>query len=100
MMSRPILVGPERTWLADAVEAGGGQVVEPADLDRDQPVDAVVWSDPKHAGGLREVLDAHPGIEWVQLPWAGIEPFVPILDHDRTWTCAKGCSPTRWPSWR
>ena len=36
------------------------------------------------------LLAEHPQIEWVQLPWAGIEPYVPLLDHDRTWTCAKG----------
>lgn len=87
MSGRPILVGPERSRLADAVADGGGRVV---DVSGDEPVDAVVWTDPTQAAGLREVLDANPGVEWVQLPWAGIEPFVPILDHDRTWTCAKG----------
>jgi phosphoglycerate dehydrogenase-like enzyme len=36
------------------------------------------------------LLDAHPQVRWVQLPWAGIEPFVDVLDHDRHWTCGKG----------
>ena len=29
-------------------------------------------------------------IAWVQLPYAGIEPFVHLVDDDRTWTCGKG----------
>ena len=79
-----ILVLPERTWLADAVRAGGAEPVT------DGPAEAVVWTDAKDAGGLRELLDDQPSLRWVQLPWAGIEPFVPVLDPDRTWTCGKG----------
>jgi phosphoglycerate dehydrogenase-like enzyme len=29
-------------------------------------------------------------IRWVQLPYAGIEPYVGVIHDDRTWTCAKG----------
>jgi phosphoglycerate dehydrogenase-like enzyme len=39
---------------------------------------------------LRQILDAHGHLAWVQVPFAGIENFVPILDDDRTWTCGKG----------
>ena len=70
--------------LEDAVRAGGGEVVPPAEAD------AVVWFDAKDPNALREVLDRHPGIRWVQLPFAGIEPFVDVLDDDRQWTCGKG----------
>ncbi len=56
----------------------------------DGAAEAVVWTDAKDAPGLRAVLDARPEIRWVQLPWAGIEPFVDVLDHDRRWTCGKG----------
>lgn len=79
-----ILVVPGRPWLTDAVRAGGGEPVT------DGEAKAVVWTDPKDAGGLRRLLDEQPGIDWVQLPWAGIEPFVEVLDHDRRWTCGKG----------
>lgn len=79
-----ILVVPGRSWLADAVRAGGGDPVT------EGPADAVVWTDPKDAAGLRRLLDGQPEIGWVQLPWAGIEPFVDVLDHDRRWTCGKG----------
>lgn len=56
----------------------------------DGPFDGVVWTDAKDAAGLRQVLERYPKIPWVQLPWAGIEPFVHVLDTERTWTCGKG----------
>lgn len=73
-----------RGFLSAAIEAGGGEVVEPADAD------ALIWADPADADGLADVLRQHPSIRWVQLPWAGIEPMLDVLDHDRTWTCGKG----------
>jgi phosphoglycerate dehydrogenase-like enzyme len=68
----------------EAVIAGGGHIVEPADAS------AIVWTAARDASGLREILDAHSHLEWVQVPFAGIENFVPILDDDRIWTCGKG----------
>lgn len=79
-----ILVAPHRQWLADAVAAGGATPVD------DGPAEAVVWTDAKSPEELRAVLDERPDLRWVQLPWAGIEPFVPVLDYDRAWTCGKG----------
>ena len=35
-------------------------------------------------------LAANPQIDWVQLPWAGVEPYVPLMGDARIWTCAKG----------
>jgi phosphoglycerate dehydrogenase-like enzyme len=68
----------------EAVIAGGGHIVEPGDAA------AIVWTAARDASGLREILDAHGHLEWVQVPFAGIENFVPILDDDRIWTCGKG----------
>jgi phosphoglycerate dehydrogenase-like enzyme len=79
-----ILVVPGRPWLADAVREGGAEPVT------EGPAEAVVWTDPKDPAGLRQLLDDQPGIRWVQLPWAGIEPYVDVLDRDRVWTCGKG----------
>jgi phosphoglycerate dehydrogenase-like enzyme len=70
--------------LEQAVEEGGGIPSGVADAD------AVIWTDTSDPGELRSLLDTHPRIRWVQLPWAGIEPFVPVLDHDHLWTCGKG----------
>ena len=70
--------------IRDAVVAGGGQVVEPS------RAEAVIWTDPRDADGLAALLEAEGGhVDWVQLPYAGIERFGPVLDHDRTWSCAK-----------
>lgn len=52
--------------------------------------DAVVWTAHDDPDGLAALLAEHQGISWVQLPWAGIEPYVHLLDHDHAWTCAKG----------
>jgi phosphoglycerate dehydrogenase-like enzyme len=70
--------------LEAAVHHGGGQLVEVTDAE------AVVWVDPDDPAGLRAVLDANPEVAWVQLPWAGIEPYRDVLDDDRRWTCGKG----------
>lgn len=84
--SRAIAVQPANSpeWVRDAVIAGGGHIVEPAEAS------AIVWTAARNASGLREVLDANAHLEWVQVPFAGIENFVPILDDNRIWTCGKG----------
>ncbi len=74
---------PER--MVAAIEAGGGTLVT-----RAEDADAVVWLDPSDPGGLRDVLNAGADIRWVQLPFAGIEPFVGVLTRQHVWTCGKG----------
>jgi len=71
-------------WLDDAVRAGGGEVVG---LDE---ATALVWAHPMDGASLGSVLAEHADIEWVQLPWAGVEPFADVFDRDHRWTCAKG----------
>jgi phosphoglycerate dehydrogenase-like enzyme len=74
----------------DAVVAGGGSV-QPLSPD----TRGVVWLSEKRADELAEVLAANPGIEWVQLPWAGVDAFADVLAHYADtprplWTSAKG----------
>ncbi len=78
--------GGTRRWLEGAVEAGGGEVVAPADAG------ALVWGHHADPDGLGALLADHPQLAWVQLPWAGIEPYVDVIRRfgDRTWTCGKG----------
>lgn len=71
-------------WIDAAVVAGGAEVVAADEAT------AVVWTQADDPAGLAALLAAHPAIRWVQLPWAGIEPYVPLLDREHTWTCAKG----------
>ncbi len=78
--------------------------VEPANWRQEQLVEAVIqagasvspiqeasgliWADPDRPELLPELLSSN--LEWVQLPFAGIEPFLPMLDNQRIWTCGKG----------
>ena len=80
-----------RPWAVDAVGAGGGTVVEPGEAE------ALVWTATGFEAGygpgdLRSVLAAHPAIRWVQLPWAGVEPYAAagVFDEVRIWTSGKG----------
>ena len=83
---RRVTVQPESAprWVTDAVIAGGAQTAEPEDAS------AVVWTNARDAEGLARLLAANPQLEWVQVPFAGIENFVPHIDASRTWTCGKG----------
>jgi len=83
---RGITVRPESSpaWVADAVVAGGGTVCEPAEAS------ALVWTAARDTEGLVALLAEHPHFDWVQVPFAGIENFVSVLDDRRVWTCGKG----------
>jgi len=82
-----ILVAPRapRPSMVAAITAGGGVLV-------DDPADAegLVWVDPRDPSQLHATLAAGPGIAWIQLPFAGIEPFHGHLTEDRVWTSGKG----------
>lgn len=72
--------------MLEAAERGGAEIVPIGSAD------TILWG-----GGatppeqLAELVGTHGDrIRWVQLPWAGVEPYLELLDHDRTWTCAKG----------
>ncbi len=75
-----------RSWLDGAVETGGGQVTAPDEAS------GLVWGHHADPEGLEALLDAHPDLAWVQLPWAGIEVYLDTVRRhgDRTWTCGKG----------
>lgn len=86
----PIAVLPEpRDVFVAAVEAGGGSVAPLSAATR-----GVVWLDYQRAAELSDVLAAHPQIEWVQLPWAGVDAFAELMrgtaEGGPLWTSAKG----------
>ncbi len=70
--------------MADAVVAGGGHLVEVA------RAEGLMWADPRDPDALESAIRTADGLRWVQLPFAGVEPFVHLVDHDITWTCGKG----------
>jgi phosphoglycerate dehydrogenase-like enzyme len=81
-----IALAPEGApmWMAEAITDGGGEVVPLGEAE------AIVWADPRNPDALLPALEAAPGARWVQLPFAGIENFVHLVDRDRLWTCGKG----------
>lgn len=70
--------------LEAAVVAGGGQVVPLA------RAEALVWADPSISESMGPTVAQNPHLEWIALPFAGIENFVDFLDSERIWTAAKG----------
>jgi phosphoglycerate dehydrogenase-like enzyme len=84
----PIIAVEPKSGRFESLEAAvvaGGAVVGPI-----EQADALVWADAYAAPELPGVLARGPGVRWVALPFAGIEPYVPYLDSARLWTCAKG----------
>jgi phosphoglycerate dehydrogenase-like enzyme len=71
-------------WVAEAITEGGGTLVPVAEAE------ALVWFGALRPEGLAPVLAEAPGVRWVQLPWAGVEPYAGILGPERLWTSGKG----------
>jgi len=68
----------------DAVLSAGGEIV---------PVDeasALVWADPLAAADFPGIFAQGTNLEWIQLPYAGIETFSENLAAGYLWTCGKG----------
>lgn len=87
-MSRPrrVAVAPDSSpgWVRDAVVAGGAEIVGASEAT------GLVWTAARDADGLARLLADNDQLDWVQVPFAGIENFVPVLDDRRVWTCGKG----------
>jgi phosphoglycerate dehydrogenase-like enzyme len=78
--SRPLMADAFRTAVLDA----GAVLGELGDAE------GLVWADPARADLFPSVIAEAPHIRWIQLPYAGIEPFLPHLDDRFVWTCGKG----------
>jgi phosphoglycerate dehydrogenase-like enzyme len=93
--SRPerggITVLPEGSdpQFVDAVRSAGGEVVALGSESR-----AIIWLANNDPDSLVAALDENPQIQWVQLPWAGVDAFADVLKgqdrDDLMWTSAKG----------
>lgn len=70
--------------MVEAVLDAGG---EPAPV---AEASALIWADPAAALEFPLVVAEAPDLEWVQLPYAGIETFAANLDPAIVWTCGKG----------
>lgn len=78
--TRPVM----HAAFVEAVASAGG---EPAPVDE---AGALVWADPHTADGFPEIIARAPHVEWIQLPYAGVELFAKHLDRRHVWTCGKG----------
>ncbi|WP_207456489.1 NAD(P)-dependent oxidoreductase [Herbiconiux sp. SYSU D00978] len=71
----PIAVLPEpEERFVRAIEEAGGTVAPLSDETR-----GLVWLSYSRAQEAADVLERHPGIGWVQLPWAGVDAFADVL---------------------
>lgn len=71
----PIAILPtSHDGFAEAVERAGG-TVQPLGSD----TRGIIWLSAARSDELAAVLDAHPQIAWVQLPWAGVDGFAELL---------------------
>ncbi|MBT6371350.1 MAG: hypothetical protein HOJ86_01605, partial [Acidimicrobiaceae bacterium] len=89
MPARAIAVAPDTRAgmyeaMCRAVIDGGGTL---ADI---TVAEGLVWSDPAHPGAFPGLVAEARKLEWIQLPYAGIEPFADHLDERWRWTCGKG----------
>lgn len=68
-----------------AVSEAGGEVVPLS-----PSVKGLIWLDYSQPEALSQMLDANPQIEWVQLPFAGVDAFAEIINRPIRFTSAKG----------
>ena len=68
-----------------ALELGGAKL-SPMGSD----VRGLIWTDYSSPAALGEMIDRNPQLEWVQLPFAGVDAFANQLDKNVLFTSAKG----------
>jgi phosphoglycerate dehydrogenase-like enzyme len=56
----------------------------------DESVGALIWTDYSDLKGLKDLLQSNPQLEFVQLPFAGVDAFQEVLDAPVRFACAKG----------
>ncbi len=89
MPSRPVAVAPDTRpamyeAMVRAVSAGGATLVDTADAE------GLIWADPYRPDLFPGQMAKNVHLDWIQLPYAGVENFLHYLDHGYRWTNAKG----------
>ncbi|WP_291052668.1 D-isomer specific 2-hydroxyacid dehydrogenase family protein [Herbiconiux sp.] len=86
----PIAVLPQADRVFTEAVASAGGTVAPLSAE----TRGLVWLSYRDPEGLRQILREHPSIEWVQLPWAGVDAFAEVIREQSrpglVWTSAKG----------
>lgn len=78
--------GEVPSGVAELITRAGAELVDPVQAE------GLLWLDWRNTAALEARLEGSPRLEWVQLPWAGVEHYVEagVLDPRLRWTCAKG----------
>jgi phosphoglycerate dehydrogenase-like enzyme len=85
-MTKVAILPTSNALFERAIESAGATVAQLA-----SDVEGLVWTDYHQPELLEEVLGANPQLRWLQLPFAGVDAFAPVLARDDlTITCAKG----------
>ena len=86
MASNQIAIEPKSNPAYEqAVVSAGGKVASLSNQ-----VKGLIWTDYSAPDLLAKVLNQNPQIEWVQLPFAGVDAFAEILSAPVRFTSAKG----------
>ena len=84
----PNLVAIEPRQLPEFIAAATDAGAQVSPLTHE--VGALIWTDYHHPEQLAAHLATNPQLEWVQLPWAGVDAFANIISHPVRFTSAKG----------
>ena len=68
-----------------ALERGGAKLAPMG-----SEVRGLIWTDYSSPEALGKLMNANPQLEWVQLPFAGVDAFAALLDKNVFFTSAKG----------
>jgi phosphoglycerate dehydrogenase-like enzyme len=68
-----------------AVQSAGAEVAPIS-----PEIKGLIWLDYSKPEALSQLLDKHPQLEWVQLPFAGVDAFAEIIKRPIRFTSAKG----------
>ena len=75
LIGGPVSMEPFTTEMFVSAVSEGGGTLQPLD----HTTKGLLWVSPSGAEALQEILDSYPGIEWIQLPWAGVDAFASVL---------------------
>ena len=88
-MTKNVAVAPDtrpamHKMMCAAVERSGALLTNVEDAE------GLIWADPARPELFPEIAEKANNLQWIQLPYAGIEPFAHHLNSKWFWTCGKG----------
>ena len=81
-----VTIAPKSFPAYEQAVSDSGSVLSPMN----ENVGALIWTDYSDPKGLEQLLNENPQLEFVQLPFAGVDAFQNILHFPFRFACAKG----------